>query len=58
MTMTTKSKTTINEVKMLKKLLAQVEQKCSGDPDEEELQPMVFSSNLTVFGGEDWSADA
>ena len=53
MTMTTKRKMTINEVKMLKKLLAQVVQKCSVDPDEEELQTMVFSSNLTVFGGED-----
>ena len=51
--MTTKSKMTINEVKMLKKLLAQVEEKCSVDPDEEGLQTIVFSSNLTVFGGED-----
>ena len=42
---------TINERIILKKLL--IERKYSGDPDEEGLQTMVFSSNLTVFGGED-----
>ena len=44
-------KMTINERIMLKKLL--IERKYSGDPDEEGLQTMAFSSNLTVLGGEE-----
>ena len=44
-------KMTINERIMLKKLL--MERKYSVDPDEERLQTMAFSSNLTVFVGED-----